>query len=367
MNDPFLPNLLDRLAQTPKKIVLVRASRIGDFVCATPAFRALRQALPQAEISLVAMPLVAELVARSPYLDRFIPFPGFPGMAEQFFAADLTLAFFQRMQAERFDLAIQMHGSGVYSNPITLMLGAQTTAGFIRPGDAAGCLDAAFSLPENLHEVYRVLALIGFLGVPSCGEQVEFPLVAADHQAAELLLAHLNHPLIGLHPTAGDLSKCWSADRFTQVGRSLQQQCGGTVVVLGSQASWQLAEQITQGIARGTVNLAGKTSLPELGAVIDRLSVLISNDSGPAHIAYARHIPTVTLFGHTDPAIWGALPSTRQTHHCHLMAATSGDRGTDLSDRESSANLEYITVQQVLDSALEIMIQKINLDCHLSG
>lgn len=82
MFDPFLPGLLFRLPETPRKIALVRASRIGDFVCATPAFRAIRNALPLAEISLIAMPFVAELVNRSPQIDRFIPFPGFLGMAE---------------------------------------------------------------------------------------------------------------------------------------------------------------------------------------------------------------------------------------------------------------------------------------------
>ncbi|MBL1174933.1 glycosyltransferase family 9 protein [Pantanalinema sp. GBBB05] len=346
MNDPFLPGLLDRLPETPQKVVLVRASRIGDFVCATPAFRALRQALPQAEISLIAMPFVAELVARSPYLDRLIPFPGFPGMAEQFFAADRTLDFFHQMQAENFDLAIQMHGSGVYANPLTLMLGAQKTTGFIRPGDTAGCLDAALAMPENLHEIRRVLALINFLGVPSRGEQLEFPLELADHHVAESLLAQLKLPLIGLHPAAGDMNKQWSTDRFIQVGRALQQQCQGTVVVVGNQESWQLADQVTQGIGQGAVNLAGKTSLPVLGAVLDRLSVLITNDSGPAHIAYARQIPTVTLFGHTDPLTWGALHSTLQSRHRHLIAVTP---------THQSVNLDSITVAQVLESAMSIL------------
>ncbi|XWK89577.1 MAG: hypothetical protein U7127_05805 [Phormidium sp.] len=157
-----LPGLLFRLPETPRKIALVRASRIGDFVCATPAFRAIRNALPLAEISLIAMPFVAQLVARSPQIDRFIPFPGFLGMAEQFFDPRKVVAFFQEMQAEQFDLAIQMHGSGVYSNPFTLMLGAKVNAGFIRPGDPAGKLDAALPISATENEVHRVLSLVRF-------------------------------------------------------------------------------------------------------------------------------------------------------------------------------------------------------------
>jgi ADP-heptose:LPS heptosyltransferase len=68
-------------------------------------------ALPKAEITLIGQPFVEELVMRSPHIDRFVPFPGFPGIAEQFFDARQTVQFFQQMQAEQFDLVVQMHGS----------------------------------------------------------------------------------------------------------------------------------------------------------------------------------------------------------------------------------------------------------------
>lgn len=75
------------------------------------------------------------------------PSPGFPGIAEQLFEPRRALEFCAAMQAERFDLAVQMHGSGVYANPFTLLLGARVTAGFIRPGDSPGRLDAALPMP----------------------------------------------------------------------------------------------------------------------------------------------------------------------------------------------------------------------------
>ena len=138
MTGAFTPGLLARLPQSPRKVAIVRALRIGDFLLTTPAFRALRAALPEAEITLIGLPFVRELVERSTRLDRFVEFPGFPGLAEQFFDARRALDFFARMQAECFDLAIQMHGSGVYANPFTLMLGARVTAGYVRPGDNPG-------------------------------------------------------------------------------------------------------------------------------------------------------------------------------------------------------------------------------------
>jgi hypothetical protein len=80
--DPTAPGLLTRLPDPPRKVALLRASRIGDFLCATPALRALRRALPEAEITMITLPLLRGLVERSPHLDRFVAFPGFPGIAE---------------------------------------------------------------------------------------------------------------------------------------------------------------------------------------------------------------------------------------------------------------------------------------------
>ena len=99
---------------------------------------------------------------RSPHLDHFVPFPGFPGTAEQFFDAPRGTNFFADMQAERFDLAIQLHGSGVYSNPFTSMLGARWTVGFVRPDEPAGLLDVALPMPAKGHERDRLLAMSTF-------------------------------------------------------------------------------------------------------------------------------------------------------------------------------------------------------------
>lgn len=311
MDGPFAPGLLTRLPEPPRRVVIVRAKRIGDFLCATPAIRALRGALPHAEITLVAMPFVEDLAARSPHLDRFVAFPGFPGMAEQFFDARKAAALFARMQAEHFDLAIQMHGSGVFSNPFTLMLGARFTAGFVREGDGPGRLDAAFPIPEGMHEVRRLLALTTFLGAPARGEAMEMPLWPEDHAAGEALLAGADPPLIGLHPGAREDVKRWTLDGFAVVGRQLRRQCGGTVVLTGGPDERASAVALARSIGPSCRSLVGETTMGSLGAVIARLDVLVTNDSGPAHVAYALGTPTVCLFGSTDPAMWGPLDAER--------------------------------------------------------
>jgi ADP-heptose:LPS heptosyltransferase len=297
--------LLSQLSPRPERVAVLRASRIGDFLCATPAFRALRSALPAAEITLIALPFAKDLVERSPYLDRHEPFPGYPGIAEQFFDARRTSQFLRRMQERRFDLAIQLHGSGVYSNPFALLLGARATAGFIREGDAAGRLDAALPFPAAGHEIQRSLALTTFLGAPPQGEALSFPLTRSDHDAAADLLAGAEPPLIGVHAAVSDAAKRWPPERFAAAARALRARHGGTVVVLSGPGERPLSSLVARLTGAPCYDLSGKTSLPVLGAVISRLSLLLSNDSGPAHIAYALGTPSVTIFGATDPARWG--------------------------------------------------------------
>jgi ADP-heptose:LPS heptosyltransferase len=305
VSDAFAPGLLQRLPFPVRKVALVRASRIGDFICATPAIRALHAALPDAQFVLIGLPFLRDLVARSPHLAGFAEFPGYPGMADQFFEPQRALQFFAAMQAEQFDLALQMNGSGVYSNPFTLMLGARATAGFVRPGDPAGRLDAALPLPETGPEIRRMLSLPAFLGAPSQGEGTEFPLWPDDHAAAEDLLAGADRPLIGIHPAAREATKRWPAGRFAALAAQLQRFHGGTLVLVGGPDERPLAEAVANDLSAPCLNLAGRTSLPVLGAVIARLAVLVTNDSGPAHVGYALGTPTVTVFGGTDPARWG--------------------------------------------------------------
>ena len=284
------------------KIALLCPSRIGDFICATPAFRALRNAWPSANITLVGLPFVRELVERSPYLDRFEAFPGYPGIAEQFFAPDRALEFFQRMQAERFDLVIQMHGSGVYSNPVALMMGGARTAGFVRPEDGPGRLDWAVPFPEHLHARSRALALFEAMGVQPCGSHAEFALWPEDHAKAAKFLASIDAPLAGLHIGSREPQKCWPAEKYLEIARRLEDRY--TLVFIGgpeeSAESARLAGALSQ-----AVSFAGSVSLPVMGAIIDRFDFLVSNDSAPAHIGYALRRPTITLFGPTDPTVWG--------------------------------------------------------------
>lgn len=366
-SEPTAPGLLARLARMgrpPRKVALLRASRIGDFLCATPAIRALRAALPDAEITMITLPLLRDLVERSPHMDRFVAFPGFPGVAEQFFDAHRATAFFAAMQAERFDLAIQMQGSGVNSNPFTLLLGARATAGFIRPGDAPGLLDAALPMPACGSEIQRVLALASFLGAKSRGEATEFPLWPADQAEAEVLLRGAGRPLLGLHAGSRDRARRWPPERFAAVGAALHARHGGTVVLLGDaetapSSAWIARRLRDEGVP--CLDLTGRTRLPTLGAVIAHLALLVTTDSGPAHVAYALGAPSVTIFGGANPGAYGPPGGGPHLLALHHVPCRPRDTQTCPTCAHDYACLDGVTIPRVLVLAEQALRERLQL------
>jgi ADP-heptose:LPS heptosyltransferase len=151
---------------SPRRIVILRALQLGDMLCAVLAMRALRAALPRAEIVLMGLPWAAKFVDRYPrYLDGFREFPGFPGLPERAPEIDRIPAFLEEIRRERFDLAVQMHGNGWLTNPLVTLFGARRVAGFYQPGESCPDPRRFLPYPDRGTEVRRLLALADFSGI----------------------------------------------------------------------------------------------------------------------------------------------------------------------------------------------------------
>jgi len=301
---------------------------------------------------MITLPLLLDLARRLPALDRVWSFPGFPGLADQFFEAQKTVQFLQKLQREHFDLAIQMQGTGVYSNTFPLLLGACATAGFVRPGDPPGLLDAALPYPHHLHEIRCVQALTSFLGAPTVGEELEFPLTELERMQAQTFLAPWPQPWIGLHPSSRDPRRLWPLAHYATLASSLLAQQGGTIFLLGDEEAEPAGQFLAHTLGEQSLNLTGKVSLTSLGALIERLSLLVTNDSGPAHIAYALGTPAIVLFGSSaGPQTNGPLqPGPFRLLH----PPVSSPPASSSSDRESE-NIQQIPVPLVIQAATELL------------
>ncbi len=290
-----------------RKIAVLRPGRIGDYLCATPAVRALRRAVPGARLDYVALPLVRELVERNPQVDRFVAFPGFPSIAEQFFDARRAVRWLAAMQRQHYDLVLQLYGSGVHANPIALLTGPRYCAGFIRPEDEAHGLDAALPLPDGGPEVDRVLALTRLLGMPDAGRSYDLELRPGDRTDAGRWLEGLPRPVVGVHCGARDDRRRVEPAAYGQAAALLAASRGGAVAILGGQAERPAAATLAAALPAGVPyrDLTGRIGIATAAAVIADLDALLTTDSGPAHLAYATGTPSVTLFLDSDPQRWG--------------------------------------------------------------
>jgi ADP-heptose:LPS heptosyltransferase len=294
-----------------RKVAVLRPGRIGDYLCATPAVRALRRAVPRAELHYVALPLVRDLVERNPCVDQFVAFPGFPYIAEQFFRPRPALRWLSAMQGEEYDLVVQLYGSGVYANPIALLMGGRCCAGFVRTDADPHPLDVAIPLPPAGPEVDRVLALVRHLGAVDTGREYDLELTAADRACAARLLDTLPRPVIGLHRGARDGERAVDVAAFARAAAIL----GGSAVLLGG---------LDEPPVGGGLNLTGLLPLGTSAAVVAGLDLLLTTDSGPAHLAYAVGTPSVTVFVASDPERWGPpVPGPHVVLDCRAEPVTA--------------------------------------------
>ncbi|MED5619954.1 glycosyltransferase family 9 protein [Ideonella sp. BN130291] len=292
------------------RIAVFRALVLGDLLCATPSLRVLRTAWPQAQITLIGLPWAQELVQRLPSVDRLLPFPGYPGLPEGPVDISAWPRFLAGVQAERFDLALQMHGSGGITNPLVCTFGAAHTGGFYRPGEF--CPDPALFTPwpDHAQEVHRCLALTDALGLPRQGEQLDFPLQPEDDQRLRQLWPGCSAPYVVLHAGAQLPSRRWPIERFARVAEALA-GTGLQVVLTGTASEAPLAQALRQGCRQPLVDLLGRTDLWTLGALVRGARLLVANDTGVSHVAAALGTPSVIVSMGSDVRRWAPLDTDR--------------------------------------------------------
>jgi|SRR5579871_728002 lipopolysaccharide heptosyltransferase II len=299
-----------RVPPTVRRVAVFRALQLGDMLVAVPALRALRAQYPQAEITLIGLPWAASFARRFHlYIDRFVAFPGFPGIPEAEYEAERTARFLAEQQSDSYDLAIQLHGSGESSNPFVLALGSSYTIGFAHEQQSTA-YRKFIPYPDQLPEIWRCLQLVRQLGCRSLSPRLEFPLTACDIAEAEALLRPLRQQRrlrVGLHAGARSPARRWPAARFAALADALIERYHAQIVLTGSPQEEPAVRDVMRHMQSEPLNLAGLTSLGGLGAVIERLDLFISNDTGPAHLACAMETPSITIFGPADPRRWAPL------------------------------------------------------------
>ena len=297
-----------------RKIVVLRPNAIGDFVFALPALHALKHCYPEAELVLVGKAWHSAFLAVRPGpVDRVIAIPAVPGVGappdaasaavspDQREGMNIVVDFIERMRAERFDLALQMFGGGRYSNPFLLQFGARLTVG-ARADDAPG-LDRWLPYREPVNRRLALLEIAGLAGAwPGPMPMPELTVTDADRRAAAQALppamASGRH-LVILQPGSTDPRRCWPAERFAALGDLLVAE-GAQVAINGSPAEAALVRAVAGRMRHRATVLAGALDLGGLCGLLERAALVVSNDTGPLHLALALGVPSVGIFWLTN-------------------------------------------------------------------
>jgi heptosyltransferase-2 len=290
--------------EKPRRLLVRAVNWVGDAVMTTPAIGRIREHFPQAEITVLANPLVAQLFSPHEWVDRVVVFDRqgvHRGITGRFrLAAELRRCAFDAaiILPNSFDSALVPWLAG-----IPVRLGRDSDGrGFLLTGRYR--LDGTAS---PCHEVEYYLRLVSHFGITGeTSAPTLFVTAEEDRQAAGLLAGHDiggDDFIIGINPGATyGSAKRWYPDRFAEVARRLSAEWSARVVIFGGPGETVIAAEIEQQLGGGCLNLAGRTSVRELMALIRRCNFFVTNDSGPMHIAAAFGVPLVTIFGPTDHA-----------------------------------------------------------------
>ncbi|MEC4888913.1 MAG: D-glycero-beta-D-manno-heptose 1,7-bisphosphate 7-phosphatase [Nitrospira sp.] len=291
-----------------RRIVVRAPNWIGDAVMCEPALRGLRSLFPQAELTLLAKPAIAELFVAYPGLNHVVRYEDkgiHAGLSGKW-----TLAGTLRRQ--RFDLAV-LFQNAFEAALLTWLAGMPRRYGYATDGRVFFLTDPVAvpdrqALRHQVHYYWDMLRPLGLAGTPAS------PMLtlhqdeerAMDRRLVEAGIAETDL-VLGINPgsTYGG-AKRWLPERFAETVARLSLEIGRqqgrtlSVIILGAKGEEELGQAIAARLGIRSVVLSGKTTIRELMAATKRCALLVTNDTGPMHIAAAFGVPVVAVFGPTD-------------------------------------------------------------------
>lgn len=340
------------------KIGVFRPNALGDFMFALPALHALRSAYPHADIVYLGRTWHAEfLTVRSGPVDRVVVVPPMPGMGQSAEAARDTDAahFVFAMVEEGFDLVLQMYGGGRFANPLVKSFGARLTVG-MQASDASP-LDRSLAYGPWQNRRAQLLEVAALAGAARFHLGRELVATDADvAEAADALPGLEQARWVVIHPGASDARRRWSPARFAVVADVLAAE-GLKIAVHGTADEAPLVRAVIGAMKAPAVDLSGVLSLSGLCGLLSRTALLVSNDTGPLHMALALGTPSVGIYWFGNLLESG--PLRQQGHraavssriHCPVCGAENIRQRCPHND----SFVDDVSVEEVVEAALALL------------
>ena len=294
-----------------KRILIINVNWVGDVLFSTPLIRSVRKKFPDSYIACLVVPRCRPVLELNPHINEIITYDedgehgGFWG----------KIKLIRTLRAKKFDAAFILHRSFTRAL-ISFASGIKKRIGYGTKKRSFLLTDVVKSQPSEIHKVDYFLNIAEKGGVSVSDRDYDFVFSKLDKERIDEILeaagVHKNDKLVIINPGGNWDLKRWPKENFIKLADSLAKNLDVKIAISGAGKDRVLGDEIKSAMKEIAVNLCGKTSLGELGALMKRADVVISNDSGPMHVAASMKTPLIALFGPTSSEITGPCGSGKK-------------------------------------------------------
>ncbi|MBI5234096.1 MAG: putative lipopolysaccharide heptosyltransferase III [Deltaproteobacteria bacterium] len=330
-----------------ERMLVSRFRYLGDVLLATPFLRALRAALPGGRISMLVDKGTEDVLLNNPDIDEVLVFDKAAGLAWK-------SGFVFELRGKGFDVAIDLTGSdrGAW---LAFLSGARQRVGFRGNNYFRRKFLYNLLVPQldaYVHQVERNLAVAKALGIEHKGLRPTLVLTQEEMSAGRALVGSIDRYAV-IHPGARRWYKRWPLENFARTSDVLKDM-GIDVVLTGAIEDSELTAKISSLMEKAPVDLAGKTTVRELAAIIKDAVVFIGNDSAPLHIASALGVKSIGLFGPTDWRNWGPVGPDARVFMKEGFTCRPCGHARECPEGQGYC-MAHISFEEVRDALLEML------------
>jgi heptosyltransferase-3 len=332
----------------PRNMLAIKLRYLGDVLLATPTLHALKEAYPAARLSVLVNRGTEQILHGNPHVDEIISLDRGSIGAQCGFA--------RQIRKRQFDTVVDLT-DGDRAAFLTWISGAAVRIGFNAEQRWTGmCYTTVVKEEAGAHRIERDLAALAPLGVAIQGRLPQLWLTPEDETGVDRLVSEVgiprDRPWVVIQPGARYWFKAWPSERFAELADHLSDRCGCQVLVAGSSQEVGLAETVAKQARSRLLNIAGRSDIRTLAAVLKRSALFVGNDTGAMHIAAAMGTPVVGLFGPSDPREWGPRGGPAEVIYkgldCRICFHPTCRRGEENC-------MKLITVDEVMAAAVRQM------------
>ena len=298
----------------PERILVIKLDHLGDVLLATPVFSNLRRAYPKAELHALTGTWSRVVLEKHPDVDRVVEYDS-PTFCRTGQPTSLrgTFKLYRELHRQKYDLMVELRSDWrIVGCAFLRLTPKRLSRAALQIANRLG-----FAQFSGTHETTRNLDVLRQAGIPTPVRTASFSVTAEDEKWASDFLAtyriNRQHPLIAIHPGSPIPLKRWLPDRYAELADWLIAQKHAQILFVGVEDEIPIITEI-QAMMRGeSINIAGRTTLPQLASILHTCNLFIGNDSGPMHLAAAVNTQTIGLYGPGDPTRFGPAGEKCQT------------------------------------------------------